>query len=428
MKPRQLLPAHRLAALAMACTAPVVAAQTATTGRAIAWGAPASTPLASPPAIRSAVPSAVPSAAPAVAPMATPAATAVPAPTASPLATPSAMPSSPLAPTAVQPLRNSAAAQPAAPSARLARPDVAALSKVPVQVIRVPASRPVPPTGAALRAANAQVLAEARAMPARSGGMPLQRPGSPPSAKIALPRSTDAVRIAAPGSADAAVTCIPGNASAPKGLITPGGRVSMRGCDLGSRPGEMRMLGQFPGGMVKLRIEEWTPQLVVALVPAELSGVTDQEIRMQLVPAAGTASKEQPGFFQARRETVALPDSLVTNLECAHPQPSECRLDSLLGTRWALGSHSGKDSQQGRDVWRLSVGRAWELDHIEHRPINGSTSPAAQAPQGDQQIVNVDWGSQYGYGSSENGLFHATYMLRFFVSGPAGVPFTAGLR
>lgn len=424
MKPRQPLPAHRLAALAMACTAPLVAAQTATTGRAIAWGAPASTPLASPPAIRSAVPSA----APGVAPMPTPAVTAIPAPMATPIAAPPAMPSSPFAPAAAQPLRNGAAATSAAPSARLARPDAAALSKVPVKVIRVPASRAAPPSGSALAAANAQVLAEAHSVPARSGGMPLPRPGFPPSAKLALPGSSDGVKLAAPGAADAATTCIPGNASAPKGLITPGGRVSMRGCDLGGRPGEMRMLGQFPGGMVKLRIEEWTAQLVVALVPAELSGVTDQEIRMQLVPAAGTPSKEQPGFFQARRETVALPDSLVTNLECAHPQPSDCKLESLLGTRWALGSHSGKDSQQGRDVWRLSVGRAWELDHIEHRPINGSTSPTAQAPQGDQQIVNVDWGSQYGYGSSENGLFHATYMLRFFVSGPAGVPFTAGLR
>lgn len=424
MTPRLPLPAHRLAALAMACAAPGVAAQTAAPGRAIAWGAPASTPLAPPPMIRSAVPSALPSVAPMAAPTATPAPTPRTTPIATPITTPSAMPPAAVAPAAVPPPRHGVAAPPAAPSARLARPDAAALSKVPVQVIRVPASRAVPPTGAALGAANAQVLAEAHAVPARSGGMPLPRPGMPPSAKLALPGATDAVKLAAPGSAEGAATCIPGNASAPKGLITPGGRVSMRGCDLGSRPGEMRMLGQFPGGMVTLRIEEWTPQLVVALVPAELSGVTDQEIRMQLVPAVGTPSKEQPGYFQARRETVVLPDSLVTNLECAHPQPSECWQESVLGTRWASGSHSGGDAQRGRDVWRLSVGRAWELDHIEYRPAGGNSWPQTQAPHDDQQIVNVDWASQ-GDGT---GMFYARYMLRFHVSGPAGVPFTAGVR
>jgi hypothetical protein len=240
-----------------------------------------------------------------------------------------------------------------------------------------------------------------------------------------MPKSRPMVgeRIAVTGAADAAAMCIPGNTGAPKGAITPGGRVSMRGCELGSRRGEMRMLGQFPGGRVKLVVEEWTPQLVIASVPAELRGVVDQDVRMQLVPATGTPPKEQPGRFQARRETVELPDALMANVQCAHPQPSDCKLESLLGARWAFAWHTGSDSQRGSDLWRLSLGPAWELERIEHRAGSGSSQATAQPRQATQQIVSVDWISQ----QSET-IFAANYLVRFFVTGPAGIPIAAGLN
>lgn len=368
MKTLKLHFARRAVALALGCAASLTAAQTGTTGRAISWGAPASVPAAAPSAIR--------------------------------------------ATGALQSSQSGAAPKAAPAHARLARPDAAVLAKAPLKVIRVPAAHALPLAGAALAAANTQVLAEEHAVPARSGGMP-------------LPKSRPMVgeRFAAAGAADAAAACIPGSTGAPKGAITPGGRVSMRGCELGNRRGEMRMLGQFPGGMVKLTIEEWTPQLVIAAVPAELRGVLDQDVRIQLVPATGQAMKEQPGRFQARRETLELPDTLFANVNCAHPQPSECTQETLLGARWASAWHSGGDSQRGSDQWRLSVGPAWALERIEHRPGLGRSEPRAQPPGGNQQIVNVDWESR----ASDWG-FQAQYLVRFFVIGPAGVPFTAGLN
>lgn len=366
MKTLNLVLARRATAVGLACVASLATAQTGLTGRAIAWGATASVPAASPSAIRSQM--------------------------------------------GVQSLPSGAAPKAAPANTRIARPDAAVLAKAPLKVIRVPGSRAAPPTGAALAAANAQVLAEAHAAPARSGGLP-------------MPKSRPMVgeRIAVTGAAEASAVCIPGSTSAPKGAITPGGRVSMRGCELGSRRGEMRMLGQFPGGMVKLVVEEWTPQVVIAAVPAELRGVLDQDVRIQLVPAAGSAMKEQPGRFQARRETLELPDSLFANVNCAHPQPSECTQETVLGARWASAWHSGGDSQRGSDQWRLSVGPAWALERIEHRPGLGLSEPRAQPPSGNQQIVNVDWVSR----ASDWG-FQAQYLVRFFVTGPAGVPFTAG--
>jgi hypothetical protein len=93
----------------------------------------------------------------------------------------------------------------------------------------------------------------------------------------------------------------------------------------------------------------------------------------------------------------------------------------VLGARWASAWHSGGDSQRGSDQWRLSVGPAWALERIEHRPGLGLSEPRAQPPSGNQQIVNVDWVSR----ASDWG-FQAQYLVRFFVTGPAGVPFTAG--
>ena len=368
MKTPKLFLARCTIALSFTCAASLAMAQTGSTGRAISWGAAASVPAASSSVIRS--------------------------------------------PMGMQPMRPGADPKAAPANAQIRRPDAAVLAKAPLKVIRVPRSHTAPPTGAALAAANAQVLADAHAAPARSGG-------------LALPNSRPMVgeRMAVTGAAEASTVCIPGSTSAPKGSITPGGRVSMRGCDLGSRRGEMRLLGQFPGGMVKLLVEEWTPQLAIASVPAELSGVLDQDVRIQLVPATGSPLKEQPGRFQARRETVELPDALFANVNCAHPQPSECQQETLLGARWAYAWHGGGDSQRGSDLWRLSVGTAWELERIEHRHSQGLSEPQAQPRSGNQQIVSVDWESR-----PDDWGYHAQYLLRFFVTGPAGVPFTAGLN
>lgn len=323
--------------------------------------------------------------------------------------------------TAMTPPR-AAAGEAARPSTSLkaAKPDPGALSTAPVRVVRVPSSRPNPPAGAALQASNQQVLADARAVPMRDAGSGLGQPkrkDAVSSANTALPMGTNY------GQA-----CIPGNVGAPKGVFTPGGTISIRGCDLGTKRGEMRMLGRFAGGAVQLAIVEWTPQLVVASVPEGLRGVEDQAVRIQLVTHDGKALKEQATQFLARRETVELPESLIANTNCAHPQPSECGWATLQNARWAFGSHWGTDSQVGRDTWRLTLGPSWQLERIDFRPNGVVSAPEAEPRSNSQQAVKVDWESRRDERYFDEDVYTAKYALRFFVTGPAGVAFTAGVN
>lgn len=308
-----------------------------------------------------------------------------------------------------------AAARPSA-SLKAAKPDLGSLATTPVRVVRIPSARPNPPAGAALQAANQQVLADARAVPLRDSGTGLgqsRRKDSVSSVNTALPMGTNYGQ-----------SCIPGNVGAPKGVFTPGGTISIRGCDLGSRRGELRMLGRFADGAVQLAIVEWTPQVVVASVPGDLRGVEDQAVRIQLVTHDGKALKEQAVQFLARREVLELPESLVTNTNCAHPQPALCEWTTMDRARWAAGGHWGLDSQRGRDEWRLYIGPSWQLERIEFRLLPGSSEPVAQPRAPAQQLVTVDWESA----DIGAGYYKAHHALRFFVTGPAGVAFTAGLN
>ena len=272
-------------------------------------------------------------------------------------------------------------------------------------------NRGAPLSGDALATANEQLRVSE--MQARSGpGMPIERPGR----TFASQRLATSTPMAGTECAES------GRIGAPKGNVTPGGLISVRGCDLGRALGGIKMLGAFPGGSVSLEIVEWTPQLVLAKVPEGLRGVADQDVRIQYVASNGVPGNDQPARFAARRETIEVPDALLAVINCAHPQPSQCDYSDLLGSRWAYGDHSGADSQSGRDLWRITIGSAWQVDRIEARSVNAE--PVILPHENGRQIVAVDWTSKPSDWSS---LYHAQYYMRFFVTGPAGVALTTDI-
>lgn len=283
-----------------------------------------------------------------------------------------------------------------------------ALARLPARVIDFQ-FRAMPLSGDALAAANEQVRVEA------SQAMLGPAPVVPPQG-----RSFGSRRLATPMPA-IGVECVAARRiGVPKGNVTPGGLISVRGCDLGSGRGMLKMLGAFPGGAVALEIVEWTPQLVLAKIPDDIRGATDQDVRIQFMGADRAVGNDQPACFQARRETVELPETLVANINCAKPQFAACSYQSLLGQRWASGWHSGTDSQWGRDLWRLTIGSAWELARIESRLNNAEA--VALPHEGTQQNITVDWTSR---GDGDVDYYQASYAMRFFVIGPVGVAFTA---
>jgi hypothetical protein len=92
-----------------------------------------------------------------------------------------------------------------------------------------------------------------------------------------------------------------------RGTITPNGRFTIEGICFGDSSGEVQMIGQFPGGMIRLPFDSWSDVEIKAYVPP-VSGATDHAIALTVVrnpdkvrsPAAQTK-------FVAAREIVPVP-------------------------------------------------------------------------------------------------------------------------
>jgi hypothetical protein len=277
-------------------------------------------------------------------------------------------------------------------------------------LIALPQGQPL--AGAALQRANQTLLIEARTPDRRS-----------PAAAPAKPR--DLARSGAlDGSLAPGMCARPGWIAGPRGQFTPGGLIVARGCRLGDRRGEVHILGAFPGGRVVLDVVEWTDRMVAAEIPGELKGVVDQDTQLLLILADGQRSNERPMRFQARRETVALPDHMASRLNCAHPQPSGCYIDGPLLTGW----HYGDDSQGGRDTWGLVLGSSWAVGRIDYEKRVGDVQASVRKWTTGQQLLSVDWRSQLVGPGNTSSEYHAMYSLRLFVTGPVGVPLTADQR
>lgn len=280
--------------------------------------------------------------------------------------------------------------------------------------IALPPDQPL--AGAALQRANQALLIEARTPDRRSPSAPLASPRE-------LARSGALDGSLAPGlCAREAVIALP------SGQFTPGGLIAVRGCRLGHRRGAVHMLGNFPGGRVELRVAEWTDQMVAAEIPGSLKGAVDQQVRLQLVLADGQRSNERPVSFQARRETLELPAHMISNVNCAHPQPSRCDMSPPYGgDDEVFGLHYGDDSQGGRDEWRLVLGSSWAFERIDYRARVGDVQAGVRPWLQGSQLLSVDWRSQRAERSITTSEYHAMYKLRLFVTGPAGVPLTADI-
>jgi hypothetical protein len=301
-------------------------------------------------------------------------------------------------------------------TAPIARTPEALFAQLPARVVTIP-TRGGPLTGDALSRANEQLQATERET------LATESVGGRDSAR----RLNDAAAGAGPASATCAQKYRIG---LPKGNVTPGGLISVRGCDLGMARGGLNLLGAFPGGSIKLEIVEWTPALVLAKVPDTVRGVVDQDVQVQVIGAGGVVGNGQPARFFARRETVELPETLIANTYCSGKQYQQCDFVSLLGARWAVGKHWGTDSQSDRDLWRLSIGSAWQLERIESRAFSAEPLPLDTNEPGATMIA-IDWRSVTSlspdigiFTSVSSTIFQSSYALRFFVTGPAGVAFT----
>lgn len=172
-----------------------------------------------------------------------------------------------------------------------AAPDPAALSQAQVdqlmqQAARKPPGRSAPPaldTVPALQQAQAQLVQDNLAMQSLAAQLKpmLQAPGCSPPQIQAL------------------------SAALP---VEPGEELIVNGCGFGTQAGELRLVGNFPGGHLKLDILAWYDHAISARLPA-VSGVLDQTAQLQVVTSALKLGNTHATAFRATRHVVKLEES-----------------------------------------------------------------------------------------------------------------------
>ncbi len=87
--------------------------------------------------------------------------------------------------------------------------------------------------------------------------------------------------------------------------LEPGEELIINGCGFGPVGGELRLVGNFPGGHLKLAKLRWLPHAVNARVPIA-TGVKDQAAKLQVVTTNLKLSNPWLTTFRATRDVVRL--------------------------------------------------------------------------------------------------------------------------
>lgn len=107
--------------------------------------------------------------------------------------------------------------------------------------------------------------------------------------------------------------------------VDPGEYVVLDGCGFGilATGAEARLVGDFPGGYLKLNISSWSPTRIIAILPM-VTGVGDMPAaRLQVIHSSSRFSNMlDVGGFRATRE-VRLIHPIDVAITCGHPTSSD---------------------------------------------------------------------------------------------------------
>jgi hypothetical protein len=214
--------------------------------------------------------------------------------------------------------------------------------------------------------------------------------------------------------------------------IEPTDTVRLTGCGFGKDPGEVRLLGAFPGGSLKLPVKHytypsgpyWYDGMIDVVVPS-VSAVNDHQAQLQVTTKSGKTSNLWPIKFQATRSTQVLPfTAFQVSCSSAAPDGNNCN-DKPSSGFTAKGFHMNKlGLSAGSDAFTTSLANGWYFDDFQFgwdaTPWNNQNDTIASCthsefvPSPNTVVANfkVTW-LTYG------GQLH--YSLKFVVTGPLGV-------
>jgi len=217
----------------------------------------------------------------------------------------------------------------------------------------------------------------------------------------------------------------------PFSLIRPGGGAIINGYGFGSSPGEFRLVGDFPGGYLKLEISPgnvWKDKVVSGSIPKGITGVKDQPATLQIVRADKKVSNAWPVTFTAAREIRMFPAAEVKEFFCSEgsdgddcqrpwsPQPT------FNGHHHSSGILPAWDS--GTDWFKIpELKNQWVIDSVEewcHYKINATLlGPVGVTEGATSATVQEKWVLTHGAFSWSQ----AFYCLGVYITGPIGTSY-----
>ena len=105
-----------------------------------------------------------------------------------------------------------------------------------------------------------------------------------------------------------------------RGKITPNGRFSIEGICFGDTTGAVDVIGQFPGGHMRLVFESWSDIEIHAFVPP-VTGAADHAVAVTVVRQDKARSPAYQANFYATREMVPVPQNYWS------PSPDFLKID-----------------------------------------------------------------------------------------------------
>lgn len=215
----------------------------------------------------------------------------------------------------------------------------------------------------------------------------------------------------------------------PFSLMKPGGVVGISGCGFGSSPGEFRLVGDFPGGYLKLETFKWTDEIVSGTIPKGITGVKDQPATLQIVRADKKVSNTWPVTFTAAREIRLFPAAEVKEFFCAEGADSdECQGSWMSPQPTFHGYHHSVGIlaiwESGTDWFKIpELKNQWVIDSVDercHYKINATLlGPFGFKEGATSATVQETWALTHGYLSYS----HAHYCPDVYITGPIGTSY-----
>jgi hypothetical protein len=214
-----------------------------------------------------------------------------------------------------------------------------------------------------------------------------------------------------------------------QGRVTPGERFTIAGACFGNQPGALELIGQFPGGTLRLDFFGWKDTEIIAATPS-VRGAPDHVASITVIRPDGKRSTTKQITFTAARERVDVPAGLWS--PSSQYKWSGVWTDGYNAiTDNFSGSHSSNTGAAPPATFRLHVNPACWLESMNATPRIGAVTDILgwqnSGPPNDANITvlwrshRTETVSKYITGNETVTVYDIEFNLRAWASCPIGI-------